>query len=127
MNTLLSKAVPMGISFLLIFLSGFWLSRSGKPYPGIIFNIHKFIVLGTFVYLALTVNKIHAAAPLSPVSTSAIVITVLCFAGMMVTGGLLSINKPMPAAVSMIHKLFPYSTLLSTSAAMFFLLIGRKV
>jgi hypothetical protein len=122
MNTLLSKAFPMGIFFLLIFLSGFWLSRSGKPYHAIIFNIHKFIVLGTLVYLAVTVNKLHAGAPLGQAAVSAIVVTALCFAGMMITGGLLSINQPMPSTISVIHKLFPYLTLLSTSVTLFNLL-----
>ena len=32
-----------GIFALFIFLSGFWLSRLGKPYNGMVFNIHKLI------------------------------------------------------------------------------------
>jgi hypothetical protein len=45
MSTNQLRVVSAGLFFLFIFLSGFWLSRTGKPYSGIILTIHKLIGL----------------------------------------------------------------------------------
>jgi len=99
METMQSKVIGAGLFYLFIFLSGFWLSHLGKPYPTIVFSIHKLIGVATAIFLVITVYRIHQAAPLSPVEITAGVVTVLFFAGTIVAGGLLSIDKSMPAAV----------------------------
>jgi hypothetical protein len=38
MDTTQLRIFGAGVFFLLIFLSGIWLTRSGKPYSAIIFN-----------------------------------------------------------------------------------------
>jgi len=43
MNTNQLRVVSVGAGFLIMFLSGFWLSRTGKPYGTFIFTIHKLI------------------------------------------------------------------------------------
>jgi hypothetical protein len=131
MSTNQLRVVGTGLFFLLIFLSGFWLSRSGKPYSSIIFNIHKLVGLAAGVFLIMTVYKTHQLAPLSPVEITAIVITVLIFVGTVAAGGLVSvdaagglesINQPIRAAISMMHKLLPYLAVLSTAATLYLLL-----
>jgi hypothetical protein len=125
MGTTQLRVVGAGLFFLFIFLSGFWLSRSGKPYSVIITTIHKLIGLAAGVFLVMTVYQIHQAAPIGPVEITAIVVTVLFFAGTVATGGLLSTDKPMPVAISMMHKLSPYLTVLSTAVTLY-LLLSRK-
>ena len=131
MSTDQLRVVGTGSFFLLIFLSGFWLSRSGKPYSSIIFNIHKFVGLATGVFLIMTVYKTHQLAPLSPVGITAVVITVLIFVGTVAAGGLVSVdaagglesvNQPIRAAMSMTHKLLPYLAVLSTAATLYLVL-----
>jgi heme A synthase len=121
-----SRLVGAGLFFLLIFLSGFWLNRLGKPYPSIVLTIHKLIALAAVVFLVMTVYRMHKDAPLSPVEITAFVVTLLFFVSNIATGGLLSIAKPIPAAVSTMHKLFPYLTVLSTAVTLY-LLLGRKL
>jgi len=110
-----------GLFILLIILSGFWLSRMGKPYNMLSITIHKLIGLAVGIYLVLTVYRIYQAAMLSPTEIIAIVIAVLFFIGLVATGGLLSAEKPVALSVSMIHKLFPYLTVLSTGFALYLL------
>jgi uncharacterized membrane protein len=119
------RVVGSGLFFLFIFLSGFWLSRSGKPYSAIIFNIHKSIGLAALVFLVVTIYRINQVAALSAIELIAGVITVLLFLSTTISGGLVSIEKPMPAAISMMHKLFPYLTVLSTAVTLY-LVLGRK-
>ena len=37
----LSKFTAPGVVFILTLIFGFWLSSTGKPYNGVLFNIHK--------------------------------------------------------------------------------------
>jgi hypothetical protein len=119
------RVVVTGLSFVFIFLSGYWLSRSGKPYSAIVFSIHKLVGLAMGVFLIMTVRQVHQAAPLGPAEIAAIVVTILLFVGVVAAGGLLSVDKPMPVAVSMVHKLLPYVTVLSTAVTLY-LLLNRK-
>ena len=34
-----------GVCFLIIFIFGFWLKSSGKPYNGLLFNTHKLVAV----------------------------------------------------------------------------------
>jgi hypothetical protein len=122
MDTMQSKVIGAGLFYLFIFLSGFWLSHLGKPYPTIVFSIHKLIGVATAIFLVITVYRIHQAAPLSPVEITAGVVTVLFFAGTIVAGGLLSIDKSMPAAVLTMHQIAPFLTMLSTAATLYLVL-----
>jgi len=119
------RVIGAGLFFLFIFLSGFWLSNTGKPFNVILFTIHKLIGVAAVVFLVITVNRIHQVAALSTIELIACVVTGLFFVSTIISGGLVSLDKPMPAAISMMHKLFPYLTVLSTTVTLY-LLLSRK-
>ena len=121
METFKVKFIVIGILFILIFGFGYWLSHSGKPYNGILFNLHKLIGLAAGVYLVLTVIQIHRAVPISPLGWAVLAITVLLFLINVAAGGLISIEKPMPAVFSILHKALPYVCVLSTAASLYLL------
>jgi hypothetical protein len=128
MSTTQLRIAGAGLLFLFIFLFGFWLSRSGKPYNQIIFTIHKLIALGAVVFLAVNIYKISQVAPLGGLQIAVIAITALCFVATFVTGALLSIDKVMPEFVLRLHQVTPYLTVLSTAALLFLLLApGNEV
>lgn len=122
MDPKLSRVIITGLFFLLIFLSGIWLRRLGKPYGVIILTIHKLIGLATGIYLIMTVFRIHQVTPLDPIEIIAVGIAVLFFVVDVATGGLLSTEKPMPLSVTVVHKFTPYLTVLSTIAFLYLLL-----
>jgi hypothetical protein len=121
MSLIQSKLVSTGLFFLFIFLSGFWLRRSGRPYRMLTVTIHKLIGLAAGIYLGLTVYRIYQISPLSTVQIVATAITVLLFVANVATGSLLSTNKPMPEAVSIINKWFPYITVIATGVTIYLL------
>ena len=121
MNIMGLKLVNAGVLFLFIFLSGFWVRRMGRPYGMLPVTVHKLIALAMGIYLGLTVYRIHKVSPLNTVQIIAIVVTVLFFVVNVTTGSLLSTNKPMPEAVSLINKLFPYLAVISTGVTIYFL------
>jgi hypothetical protein len=123
MSTNQLRVLGTGLFFLLILFSGYWLSRSGKPYSTIVFNIHKLVAVAAVVLLGITVYRIHRAGALSAIELLATIVTGLFFLGTMVTGGLLSIpiDKAMPAIVRKLHQVMPYLTVLSTAVTLYFL------
>ena len=123
MSTIQLRVVGAGLFFLFIFISGFWLSRSGKPYNGIILTIHKLISLVAVVLLVMTIYQVNQAATPGAIEFIASVVAGLLFLGTIITGGLLSTDKSMPAAIQKLHQITPYLTLLSTAATLYPLLI----
>jgi len=128
MSTTQFRIISTGLLFLFIFLSGFWLSRAGKPYPVIVFTLHKLIALGALIFLGLAVYRTHQVFPLGPAQMIAVGAAAVCFIATIVTGGLTSIGKPMPAVISTIHRLLPYATVLSTASVLYLLLaVSREI
>jgi hypothetical protein len=135
MSTTLSKFIGTGLFFIFIFATGFWLSRSGKPYSSLVFNIHKLIGLAAGIFLILTVVRTSRASPLRPVEITSIVVTALIFVGLVIAGGLLSVfdtgglanaSQALRAAIKAVHHILPYLAILST-AAMIYLLLSQRL
>lgn len=125
MNIFELRFVNIGLFFLLIFASGFWLHHSGKPYNALLFNAHKLIGFGLFILLAVRIYQVNHTSPLSTLELIICVVAGLFFLGTIVFGGLVSIDKAFPAAVSLTHKLLPYLTVISTVAGIYLLLRHR--
>ena len=123
MNTTV-RAIIAGVLFLLVFLSGIWLSRSGRPLNVGISTVHKLISLAAGIFLLVTIYQRSRLIPLNTIEWAAIVITGLCFLGTVASGGFLSSEEPMPVAVHRVHQIVPVLTLLSSAATMF-LVLGR--
>ena len=134
MNASLSKVIGSGVFFLFIFIFGFWLSRLGKPYNQILFNVHKLIGLAAFIFLIVILVQRHKLMPLRPFEITTIVVTALIFVATIVAGGLLSVEAsgglaslggPVRLAITLVHKIFPYLAVLSTAVSLYLLLFRR--
>jgi cytochrome b561 len=126
MNIFQLRFINIGLFFLLIFSSGYWLHHSGKPYGAILFNAHKLIGFGLFVLLVIRVFQLNRTTPLSAVAWIACAVAAVFFIATIVFGGLVSTGNPMPIFVTLAHKFLPYLTLLSTGLSLY-LLLGQQV
>jgi len=125
MDTTQLRVLGAGLFFLFIFLSGIWLSNSGKPLNVIILTIHILISLAAVVFLVITVYQINQVAKLSEIELIASAATGFLFLGAIISGGLRSTDKPMPAAILRMHKIIPFLTVLSTAVTLYLLLYGK--
>lgn len=105
------------VLFLIIFFTGYWLHRSGRPINSILLNLHKLIGVGTAVFLFITTNQLHQAKPLTPTTLAISLASGLFFIATIITGGLVSLKKPPPATIAFLHHLLPYLSVLSSGAA----------
>lgn len=120
-----NKFLFAGIFFVLIILSGLWLSHTGRPLNTLILTVHKLISLGAVVFLAITIYRIHQATPLSPLEIAISACTFVFFIALIATGGLLSTAKTMPAAILKIHQITPFVLVLTTAANLYLVLVRK--
>jgi hypothetical protein len=108
MNTMFSKWMGAGGLFLLVFLSGFLLTRAGRPYSQGVITIHKLLALGAVILLGTLVASENRSAPLQAGQWLAVACAALCLAALFVTGGLVSAMKSPPELVTTLHRALPY-------------------
>jgi len=117
--------VGAGAVFLVILLSGYGLSRSGKPYGTLVFTIHKLVAVAAVVTLGVTVYRMNRAGTLTAAGLASAIVSGVFFIGTMASGGALSVEAAtettMPALVHKLHQVTPYLTVLSTALALFLL------
>jgi len=116
------RVLGTGLLYLVIFLSGVRLTRSGKPYNAVILTIHKLISVVAAVYLATVVFQIGEVAGVGMIGWIAVAVTGVPYLITIITGGLVSTDKPMPPVVLTVHRIMPFLTLLCTALTTFFLL-----
>ena len=80
-----------------IFLSGYWLSREGKPYSVLLLTVRKLIAGGVFVTLIVTMVRANRAGELRGAAISIGIVTGVFFLSLIATGGLLSSEVESPA------------------------------
>ena len=112
-----SKLLVAGLFFVFTFLSGLWLSRSGRPLSVAILTIHKLISLAALVTLITTVYRAQQAGPLGPLAIAACAASLVFFIAMFATGGLLSSARTMPGAILKAHQFMPFLVMLSSATA----------
>lgn len=108
--------------FLLMIISGVGLSRKGKPYNVILFNIHKMISLGAIGMMLITVLYYSKDSIIGKNEVMSIIITGILFLTLLISGGLLNIKKEMPKILLVLHRALPIVLLVSAFFAVFLLL-----
>lgn len=116
------RAIIAGLFFLFIFLSGIWLSRTGRPLNVAISTVHKLVSLAAGIFILVTIYQQSRVVPLSALEWIAIVVTGLCFLGTVASGGFLSSDKPAPVTLLRVHRIVPVLTLLSSAATLYLVL-----
>jgi hypothetical protein len=109
LNALTPRIGWTGALFILVFLSGFWLYRSGRPINTVVLTTHKLIALGTLILIGVTIYQINHVIALSTTTWIVAAITGILFVATIITGGLLSLEQPV-TAVSIVHKIGPFMT-----------------
>jgi len=122
----LAKFAIPGILFLLTLAFGVWLSLSGKPYNGILFNIHKLIALGAVV---VTVIQLYQLLKGTQIQVSPIILFIvagLCVVALFFSGAMMSAGKLDYQVMLTIHRI---ALILITivMAVTVYVLTGRKL
>jgi hypothetical protein len=121
----LSNFITSGIIFLLTLVSGVWLSLSGRPYNGLLFNIHKLIALGAVIATAIQISNTLKNTEFQVVLIMLVIVTGLCVVALFVTGAMMSLEKLNHNVMLTIHRIAPILAII-TMAVTLYLFAGRK-
>lgn len=117
-----SKFILPGILFLFTLTFGFWLSRLGKPYNGLVFNIHKLVALAAVVFAVIRVYNLLKGADIQPLIILLAAVCVLCVITLFTTGAFMSIGNLPHALLLTIHKIALILLPLSSAGMIYFLI-----
>jgi hypothetical protein len=95
------------LGFLLTLVFGFWLSRRGKPYNGLLFNVHKLLALATVILCALEMYRVLKVMDLMMLISVLLVVAALSVIALFVSGALMSAEKGEYRVMKWIHTLSP--------------------
>ena len=118
---LAAKFVIPGVLFILTLVFGFWLSRSGKPYNGLIFNIHKLIALAAVIVAAIRAFNALKIVEAQPILIALLILLGLCAVALFVTGALMSANKPAHDRLLTTHKIAPLLAVIAAIGTLYLL------
>ena len=121
MNLTFLEIAGIMLLLLAIIATGFWVSSGEKPYNSGIFTLHKLISVAAVVILTVITIKTGRASGLNGYELICVAVTGLLFLGTLVTGGMLSVDKVMPAIVLRMHHILPFLTTASTGITLFVL------
>lgn len=121
MSTTQVRILEICALLLIVFISGFWLARTGRPFRGLPMNLHKFGALVALVLLVMLV--VHANRGAHPGESDWIVcgisgVTVLAA---IVSGGVVAAQDPVPAAAMATHRIASAVAAILSGAAMWLL------
>ncbi len=117
----LSKFTLPGVLLVLTLAFGFWLSHAGKPYNGLLFNVHKLIALGAVVFAVVQMAKIPSL--LTPFSLAAVglLLAVLAVIALFVSGAMMSAGKLDYALMLTLHRVGLAALVIGGALALYFL------
>lgn len=121
---ILSKFSTPTIGFLVTVTFGFWLSKIGRPYNTILFNIHKLIALGTVILTSVQVYKSLKVMEPQSLLIISIVIVMVCVVALFASGAFLSIGNVKYETVKLIHNIAPVIVVLAMGSVIY-LFSGR--
>ena len=104
MDTLSKFSFPT-IGFLLTVGFGFWLGKIGKPYNGILFNVHKLFALGTVILASVMVYKSLKVLEPQSLLIISIAMAVICVVALFASGAFLSIGNLKYEVAKTIHNI----------------------
>ena len=121
-----SKFIAPGIVFLLTLVFGFWLNNSGKPYNGILFNIHKLIALGAVVATAMQIYNIFKVMGSQSPIVILVILAAICVVALFASGAFLSIGNLNYQLMKTIHNIAPVLMVIAMALTLYFL-SGRNL
>jgi hypothetical protein len=121
-----SKFLTPGILLVLTLAFGLWLSLTGKPYNGFLFNLHKLIALAGVVVTVIQIYQSTRSMQPQALLIVAIVLAILGVVALFATGAFMSAGKFSYPVMLSIHRIGLVMTPLAL-AGIVYLLTGRKL
>jgi len=114
-----------GFLFLIIIGFGLWVRKVGKPYNGLLFNIHKLIALGAVILTGIRIFKLDPFATFPIMAILLFALAVLGVIGLFTTGTIMSIKDEVPKVALLIHRILPAVIFISMSISIYLIVMDQ--
>ncbi len=121
---LTTKSIFSIILFVIMLIAGFWMSKQGKPYNAIIFNVHKLVALAVVVFLFFIFRDLLKQGEASSIAIVLLVILGLSIVALFVTGALMSGEKPLDKMLQLAHRISTATMIISIALSIYVLKIS---
>jgi hypothetical protein len=122
MNAVLPRMALVVAAFVVVFVSGYSLTRSGSPYSTALLTAHKLVAVAVLAYTVYAAWAAHAGERgLGAAELAVVVAAVVLFAATIATGGMLSTAGTFPPIVGILHRVGPYLTAAATLLSLYLL------
>lgn len=118
---IVSRLLNPTIGFLVTVAFGFWLSRLGKPYNGLLFNVHKLIALATVILAGLAVYQVLKVMDVATLIVLFLVLAALSVITLFVSGALMSAGKGEYSVMKMVHNISPFILVVAMGTTVYLL------
>jgi hypothetical protein len=118
---IVSRLLNPTIGFLVTVAFGFWLSRLGKPYNGLLFNVHKLIALATVILAGLAVYQVLKVMDVATLIVLFPVLAALSVITLFVSGALMSAGKGEYSVMKMVHNISPFILVVAMGTTVYLL------
>ena len=122
---MLSKFLLPVVAFILTLAFGFWVSHLGKPYNGLLFNVHKLIALGAVIATIVQLTKVLKDVDSLALIIVLLVVAALCVIALFASGALMSIGNVDYGLMLTVHRIAP--VLLVTAMIIIFIMLKGGV
>ena len=127
MNTTVVNSIAVGSLFLFTFISGVLTTRAGRPLKNPHFTIHKLISLAMILFVLVSTMQVYKLQETQAlIKLITVMVTILLFLILIITGALLSFEREWPAIVLKLHQIAPTLSLLSTIFTFYLLNISNN-
>lgn len=93
--------------FLLVILSGIFLSKNGRPLNSTIFTIHKIVSITAIIYCSIFIVNSLKVVNLNHQITVCIILSTLFVVLEIVTGAILCFETTINSTLKILHKIMP--------------------
>jgi hypothetical protein len=117
----LQQFILPSVLFLLTLGFGFWVSHLGKPYNGVLFNVHKLIALGAVATMIIQLSKTLKNVDSTALVIVLLVIAAICIVMLFASGALMSVGKLDYTLMLAVHRIAPAVLVIAAGFAVYLL------
>ena len=104
-STLTLKIIISNILIVLLLIAGFIIHRAGKPYPSLIFTVHKLCTIAMIILMSIVAVNFFRLEDTGMIHTILAGLMILSEIGLLVSGGMMSLDKLQGLMLS-VHRVF---------------------
>lgn len=115
------RVVALLCSAAVVMVSGYLLTRRGRPYHPVLLNVHKLVDLAAVIVTGVMVYRAGQSSALSAAEWASAALTAAVFVALFASGGVVSATENPPAWVLWLHRLSPWAAVTLAGVTVYFI------